>query len=216
MSAVARPTSDSEIKIEVWLPVTGWNGKYQQAGNGGWAGAVPTSSLAIALQRGFASAGTDDGHMGNGISAAWAVGHPEKLIDFGYRALRETTLTAKAVIRAFYGKDPARSYFVGCSDGGREALMEAQRFPDDFDGIVVGAPANDWSGQFTAFVWNERAILETPASAIPVAKLAAIQKAVMAGCDAKDGVKDGLIEDPRACKFDPALLACKGRTGRDA
>ena len=212
VKAIARPTSDSEIKVEVWLPVEKWNEKFVQVGNGGWAGAIPVSALATMLQRGYVTAGTDDGH-GNGVPggpAGWAVGHPEKLIDFGHRSLHETTLIAKAVIQAFYGKDAARNYFFGCSDGGREALMEAQRYPEDFDGIVAGAPANNWSQLFTGFVWNERALSEEPASMIPPAKLPAIQKAVLAACDAQDGVKDGLIENPAACRFNPAVLTCKG------
>ena len=123
--------------------------------------------------------------------------------------MHETNLQAKAIIRAFYGKDSSRSYFFGCSDGGREALMEAQRYPEDFDGIIAGAPANNWSHLFTGFVWNEQALLKDAASAIPPAKLPVIQSAALAACDALDGVKDGLVEDPRVCHFDPAVLACK-------
>jgi hypothetical protein len=211
----ARPTLDSEIRIEVWLPAEGWNGKYQQVGNGGWAGAIPTGSLATAIRRGYAAAGTDDGHDRSIPGAVWAIGHPEKLIDFGHRALKETTNHAKAVIRAHYGRDAERSYFVGCSDGGREALMEAQRYPEDFDGIVAGAPANDWSALFTSFVWNQQALLKEPGSAIPAAKLEAIQKAAVAACDALDGVKDGLIEDPRKCQFDPGAIACQAGSDAD-
>jgi feruloyl esterase len=217
VKAIARPTSDSEIKAELWLPAADWNGKYGQAGNGGWAGAIPISSLASAIQRGYAAAGTNGGHdaAGENGPAGWAIGHPEKLIDFGYRALHETGVFAKAVIHAFYGKEAGRSYFVGCSDGGREALMEAQRYPEDFDGIIAGAPANDWSNHFTGFVWNEQALLREPEGSIPPGKLPAIQKAAVAACDALDGVKDGLIEDPRACRFDPAVLTCKGADSAD-
>lgn len=216
VKAVARPTSDSEIKFEVWLPETGWNGRYQQAGNGGWAGAIPIASLAAAVQRGFAAAGTDDGHEAGALGgAAWAVGHPEKLIDFGHRAVHETALNAKAIIRAFYGKDATRNYFFGCSDGGREALMEAQRYPEDFDGIIAGAPAYDWSHHFTGFIWNEQALLKDAASTIPPAKLPVIQKAVLSSCDALDGVTDGLMEDPRVCRFNPSLLTCQGADGPD-
>ncbi len=216
VKAVARPTSDSEIRIEVWLPAAGWNSRYLQAGNGGWAGGIPSGALANAIQRGYAAAGTDDGHKSDGtISAAWAIGRPEKLIDFAYRALGETAATAKAVIRAFYGKDPAYSYFVGCSDGGREALMVAQRFPEAFNGIIVGAPANYWSHLFTGFVWDERALLDEPGSWIPPAKLKVIQNAVLAACDRRDGVQDGLLEDPSACRFDPSILTCKGADGPD-
>jgi len=209
VKAVARPTSDSEIKFELWLPTAGWNGKYQQAGNGGWAGAIPTRSLVEPLRRGYATAATDDGHEAGGTVASWATGHPEKLVDFGYRAVHETGLQAKAIVRAFYGRDPTRSYFMGCSDGGREALMEAQRYPEDFDGIVAGAPASHWSRLMAGGLWNEQALLNDPASNLPPSKLALIQNAVLATCDALDGVKDGLIEDPRVCHFDPAMLACK-------
>ncbi|HEV2486544.1 MAG TPA: tannase/feruloyl esterase family alpha/beta hydrolase [Terracidiphilus sp.] len=212
IQAVARPTSDSEIHFEVWLPTTTWNGKYQQWGNGGWAGSIPTMYLPDSLKRGYAVAATDDGHKGGSTDSAWATGHPEKLIDFAYRAVHETNMDAHAIVQAFYGKDAQKSYFVGCSDGGREALMEAQRFPEDFDGIVAGAPANNWSGLSAAMVWDEQALLGTPGSAIPPAKLAAIQKAALDACDALDGVKDGLVEEPRVCHFNPDVLACKQGT----
>jgi feruloyl esterase len=206
VKAIARPTKDSEILLRVWLPVSGWNGKYLQLGSGGWAGSIDATAAVDPLRRGYAVAATDDGHASASPGASWAVGHPEKLIDFGYRAVHETSLQAKAVVRAFFGRDAERSYFNGCSDGGREALMEAQRYPEDFDGIIAGAPANNWSHLFTGFIWNEQAMAEAP---IPPAKLPAIQNAVLAQCDALDGVKDGLIEDPRACRFDPAPLLCK-------
>lgn len=212
----ARPTTDSEIRIEVWMPVEGWNGKFQQAGNGGWAGSIPAGSIAAAVARGYAAAGTDDGHDGKvSPGATWAIGHPEKLIDFGYRALKETSVHAKEVIRAFYGKAAERSYFVGCSDGGREALMQAQRYPEDFDGIIAGAPANDWSYLLTGAAWNVQALLKEPGSAIPPTKLPAIQKAVIAACDQLDGIDDGLLEDPRQCQFDPAVLTCKAGDNAD-
>jgi feruloyl esterase len=143
------------------------------------------------VRRGYAAAATDDGHQG-GAGATWAIGHPEKLIDFGYRAVHETNLQSKAIIRDLFGRAPSRSYFNGCSDGGREALMEAQRYAEDFDGIIAGAPASDWSHLFAGFLWNARALTETPASAIPPAKLTVIPKAVLAECDAADGVKDEL------------------------
>ncbi|MCA1829103.1 MAG: tannase/feruloyl esterase family alpha/beta hydrolase [Myxococcales bacterium] len=148
VEAHARPTSDSDIKILVGLPTAGnWNGKFLQSGNGGFAGSVapPTGSV----QLGYVGAATDDGHTASGFDASWALGHPEKVVDFGYRALKETTDTAKALIAAFYGASPRLSYFSGCSDGGREALQEAQRYPGDWDGIVVGAPANFWTHHFT-------------------------------------------------------------------
>lgn len=209
-----RPTSDSEITFGLWMPpASRWNGKYRQEGNGGWAGSVRYQTFIDPLTRGYAVAGTDDGHEGGG--AAWAIGHPEKLIDFGWRAIHETAVQAKAIVRAYYGKAPSYNYFVGCSDGGREALMQAQRFPEEFDGIIAAAPANNWSRLFTSFVWNKQALTKTPDSRIPPAKLPAIQKAALAACDHLDGVKNGLIEDPRACKFDPAVLTCKSVDSND-
>ncbi|MBZ5694861.1 MAG: tannase/feruloyl esterase family alpha/beta hydrolase [Acidobacteriia bacterium] len=208
VAGVARPTSDSEIKFEVWLPATGWNGKFEQVGNGGFAGTIPLSAMALPLLRGYATAGTDDGHAAS-MDNSWAIGHPEKVADFGYRAVHETSVQAKAILDAFYGKDLARSYFVGCSDGGREGLMEAQRFPEDFIGIVAGAPANAWTHLQFAGVWNERALHETPASSIPPSKLPVLQNAAVAACDALDGVKDGLIGNPARCHFDPAVTQCK-------
>jgi feruloyl esterase len=213
VKGVARPTSDSEIKFEVWVPASGWNGKFQQVGNGGWAGSIPTQSMVEPLRRGFAVAGTDDGHSA-GPGAIWAMGHPEKLIDFGYRAVHETSEQSKAIIRAFYGKAESFAYFVGCSDGGREALMEAQRYPEDFNGIIAGAPANFWTYLLTEAVWNAQA-LASPETFIPSSKLPAIQKAAVEACDTIDGVKDGVIEDPRLCHFDPNVLRCKEGDGPD-
>jgi len=210
VKGMAHPSSDSEIRFELWLPVaSAWNGKYQQVGNGGWAGSIPTSGLTAGIRRGYATAGTDDGHVG-GPWADWAIGHPEKLADFGHRAVHETSVHSKAIIQAFYGRDAAKSYFIGCSDGGREALMEAQRYPEDFHGIVAGAPANNWTGLMTVALTIEQALDQ---AAIPASKLPAIQAAALAECDTIDGVKDGLIEDPRSCRFDPAVLTCKGGDG---
>ena len=208
VAVVSTPSPDSHIGLEVWLPASTWNGRYQQAGNGGFAGAVPFGSLAAAIAGGFAAAGTDDGHIGG--TATFAPGHHQQVIDFGFRALKETTDSAKAVIAAFYGSGPARSYFVGCSDGGREALMEAQRFPDDFDGISAGAPANNWIHLFTGFIWNEQALFANVASTVNPPKLVAIQRAALAQCDELDGIKDGLLNDPRQCRFDPAVIQCAG------
>ncbi|HEV2385782.1 MAG TPA: tannase/feruloyl esterase family alpha/beta hydrolase [Candidatus Acidoferrales bacterium] len=210
---VARPTGDSEIQFEVWLPASGWNGKFEQVGNGGFAGTIPEVPMAEPLLRGYATAATDDGHVG-GTDVSWAMGHPEKVIDFGYRAVHVVSLQSKAIVRAFYGKPPAPSYFVGCSDGGREALMEAQRFPADFNGIVAGAPANDWTHLMFKALWDELAV-GRPGAFIPPGKLAVLQKASLAACDSIDGLKDGLIENPQLCHFDPAVVRCQGADAPD-
>jgi hypothetical protein len=205
----SRPTSDSEIRFEVAIPAKeSWNGRYLQVGNGGFAGDIPEDEILEGVAAGYASAGTDDGHESrSGVDASWALGHPEKLIDFGYRALKETTDAARAIVRAHTGKAPVHSYFTGCSDGGREALMEAQRYPDDFDGIVAGAPANDWTHLFVGGAWAEQALLATPASYVPPSKLRALEDAALHAC----GDEDGVIEDPLSCHFDPAVLRCKGK-----
>ena len=142
VAIVMRPSNDSHIEAEVWLPAE-WNGKFQAVGNGGWAGSISYPAMARALQDGYATASTDTGHKGG--NASFAIGHPEKLIDFGYRAVHEMTVQAKALIAAYY-KQPARLwYWNGCSTGGRQGLMAAQRYPDDFDAILAGAPANNHS-----------------------------------------------------------------------
>jgi feruloyl esterase len=196
--------------MEVWMPVSGWNGKFQGEGNGGFAGLIGYASLAGGLSRGFATAGTDAGHAAGPTDASWALGHPEKIIDFGYRGVHEMTLKAKAIVRAFYGKDPQHSYFGSCSDGGREALMEAQRYPEDYDGILAGAPANYWTHLLMAGAWEAQALMKDPASYIPPSKITALGAAVNAACDQQDGVADGVINDPGACRFDPSVLLCKG------
>ncbi len=212
VAGVIKPTSDSEIKFEVWMPIANWNGKFQGIGNGGFAGSIsyggPAGGLAGALQRGYATASTDTGHSGG--DASWALGHPEKLVDYGHRAIHEMTEKAKLVIKAFYGDGPKRSYFASCSNGGRQGLMEAQRYPNDYDGIVAGAPANAFSQILTGFAWNMQLLLNDPASYIPAKKLKAIETAVLAACDARDGVKDGVLDDPTKCGFDTAVLLCKG------
>jgi len=213
---VSAPTSDSRIGFEVWLPLTSWNGKFQQVGNGGFAGSIPTNAMRAPLMRGYAVAATDDGHQSEaGTDASWALGHPEKVIDFGYRAVHETSLQANAIIKAFYGKAPTHSYFVGCSDGGREALMEAQRYPEDFGGIVAGAPANYFTRLLFNAVWVQQALAAEPGSAIPPEKLSVLQTAALAQCDTLDRVKDGIISHPKRCTFDPATVQCKGADGPD-
>jgi feruloyl esterase len=207
--AEIKPTSDSLIKIEVWMPAEGWNGRFEQIGNGGLAGSINLMFLANDLKKGYATAATDDGHEGQGTDASWAVGHPEKVKDFAYRAVHETSEKAKKIISAYYKKSPNYSYFNGCSEGGREALMEAQRFPDDFNGILAGSPAHYWTQLMAAFAWNAQA-LNDPASFIPQAKRVAIEKAAVAACGRQDDVTDDFIKDPMRCQFDPSVLLCKG------
>ncbi|HXJ16712.1 MAG TPA: tannase/feruloyl esterase family alpha/beta hydrolase, partial [Candidatus Polarisedimenticolia bacterium] len=209
VAGIAKPTSDSEIHFEVWLPASGWNGKFEQVGNGGFAGMIPLSAMAEPLLHGYAAAATDDGHV-SGPDQTWAIGHPERVADFGYRAVHETSVQAKAILRAFYGKDARRNYFVGCSEGGREGLTEAQRYPKDFEGIVAGAPAIHWDALQLRGAWDALALLETPASYIPPVKLPVLQNAAIAACDAMDGAKDGFIENPELCRFHPAVVECKG------
>jgi hypothetical protein len=205
----AIPTSDSDIKIEVWLPSAGWNGKLQAIGNGGFAGLIDYQQLGIAMSHGYAATATDAGHTGSPIDATWALGHPEKVIDFGHRGIHQMTLASKTVAKALYGHEPQRSYFYGCSDGGREALMEAQRYPEDYDGILAGAPANYWTALLSSAIWNTQALTADPASYIPPSKVPAIAGAVLNACDALDGAKDGVLNDPRQCKFDPSSILCK-------
>jgi hypothetical protein len=207
--ATATPSGDSSIPIDVWLPLAGWNGRFQGTGNGGFAGAYDVAELGELMSKGYTAAATDTGHQASFIDASWALGHPEKVIDFGYRAIHEMTRVAKVITQQFYGSAPAHSYFAACSDGGREALMEAQRYPGDYDGILAGAPANNWTRLVTTAVTDTQALTATPASYIPQSKIPAIAHAVLDQCDALDGVKDGILSDPRQCKFDPATIECK-------
>lgn len=214
VSLTLTPVPGSEIHSEVWLPVAdGWNGKFAAMGNAGFGGSLgpPRLSMRPAVARGYAVAATDMGHVepgADGKDASWALNQPERIIDFGHRANHVTAVAAKAVIAAYYGQAPRRSYFQGCSDGGREALMAAQRYPDDFDGVVAGAPGAPWTHLMTSFAWSWKVAHQNPASRLKAANLTRIQTAVLEACDTLDGVKDGVIEDPRICRFDPASLLC--------
>jgi feruloyl esterase len=209
VQGVLIPTPDSEIGFEVWMPASGWNGRFQGIGNGAFAGDIGIAGLASAVRAGYAAASTDTGHKAGGTDALWAVGNPEKVVDFGYRAIHLTAVAGKQLTAAYFGAPVQKSYFDSCSNGGRQALMEAQRFPEDYDGIIAMAPAYDWTGLFMNFIWNQK-VLSAPGAAIPPAKTPAIAAAVLADCDKLDGVADGLIADPRACHFDPEKLRCSG------
>jgi len=207
VAATLQPVADSTIQIEVWLPVSGWNGKLESVGNGAWAGAISYPAMATALAAGYATASTDTGHTGN--NATFVVGHPEKLVDFAYRSVHEMTIAAKAISASFYGNGPARAYFNGCSTGGRQALTEAQRFPNDYDGIVAGAAANYPTHLQGAQVWTAQISHQDEAGYIPPSKYPLLHSAVLQACDALDGVKDGVLEDPTRCHFEPSVLTCK-------
>jgi hypothetical protein len=210
VAATIRPTKDSDIKVEVWMPAKGWNGKFRGRGNGGFAGSIGYVGMGTALKQGYAVASTDTGHTSPQMTEArWALGHPEKVADFGYRGIHEMTRVAKATIKAFYGGGPRNSYFGSCSNGGRQALMEAQRYPQDYDGILAGAPANFWTHLFDKALADSQATTLDQASYIPASKLPTIARAVNAACDAQDGVSDGILNDPRQCRFDPEILLCK-------
>lgn len=204
VSVTSRPTKDSEIGIEVWIPRgEAWNGKFVQLGNGGFAGAINSGSLKRVAAQGYAVAATDNGHRAAGTDAAWALNHPEKLVDFGWRSLKETTDVGKALVLAQKQARPKQSYFMGCSDGGREALMEAQRFPADFDGIVAGAPANYMSLLFGNGAAQQQA-LSRPGGYLDKAALETLQAGALKQCGG-----EAFIRDPGACRFDPKSLICK-------
>jgi len=206
--AGAQPTKTSSIAFEVWMPTVTWNGKFEGVGSGGSLGSIGYTSLADGLKRGYATMANDNGHTGS----MWTFADvPEKVIDFGYRAQHVTTQLGKAITEEFYGVAPQHSYFIGCSQGGHHALMELQRFPEDYDGIVGGDPANYWTHLMVAELFNSlEATLADPANALPASKLPVITQAVIAECDAKDGLVDRLITDTRRCTFDPASLLCPG------
>jgi len=190
------------------MPVSGWNRRFQGVGNGGWNGAINYGALGTAVAAGYTAASTNTGH--DTRDGAFAIGHPEKLADFGWRAVHEMTVTAKAVAAAFYGEGPRYSYWNACSTGGRQGLMEAQRFPEDYNGIIAGAPANPMTRLHAGSLWNTLAVHKDAASFIPAEKYAVLHKAAVEACDATDGVTDGLIGDPPECRFDPGTLLCKG------
>jgi hypothetical protein len=205
-----KPTSDSVISIEVWIPTTQhWNREFLGVGNGGYSGAIQYTSLADAIKRGFAGASTDTGHSGADLT--FAAGHPEKIVDWGYRAIHVMTESAKLIIRDYSGALPNHSFFMGCSTGGHQALSEVQRYPGDYDGVVAGDPGNNRVHLNVGFLWAFAATHDSSGNTIlPTSKLPLINKAAVEACDAADGVTDGIISNPQACHFDPGVLLCKG------
>jgi feruloyl esterase len=206
---VAQPTNDSVINFEVWLPApSAWNKKFEGVGNGGYIGSISYGAMENAINRGYATASTDTGHIGSDLR--FAAGHPEKIVDWGYRAIHVTAETAKLILRAYYGHPPQHSYFNGCSTGGGQALSEAQRFPDDYDGIIAGDAGNDRVHLNAAFLWAFAATHNNGQLLLPESKLPLINKAAIAACDKNDGLEDGIIADPLQCHFDPGVLLCHG------
>jgi len=208
LGLVLTPSSDSHIEVELWMPErAAWNGKYQAVGGGGWVGSFNFGGMLTALQQGYATSSTDTGHKGG--DASFAVGHPEKVVDFAYRAVHEMTAKSKTIMMAFYGRAPRLSYWNGCSTGGRQGLMEATRYPEDFDGVIAGAPANN---QLQLGAWRthlDTTIRKDPRRIVPRTKMVMVNRSVLAACDELDGVKDGLLSDPMKCHFDPSTLLCR-------
>jgi feruloyl esterase len=198
-----------ELGFELWLPDQ-WNRKYVGVGNGGMAGSVVYTAMFDPLSRGYAAGSTDTGHIGNGPNdGSWALGHLNRVINYGQRGIHEMAMADKLIIHAHYGAQPLHSYFEGCSYGGKQALTEVQKYPADFDGVIAGDPANWWTRHYAgSHLWIAQA-LEGDAY-IPAAKVPVIADAVNAACDALDGVKDGVLNDPRRCHYDPAELRCRG------
>jgi feruloyl esterase len=217
VAATLKPSSDSEIRIEVWLPLAGWNGKFLGVANTGWAGSIVYSGLLNGIQRGFAAGSTDSGHASvqGQPNGTFIPSHPEKFIDYGYRAIHEMTVASKVVVKAYYSVAPKYSLFTGCSLGGMQALQEAYRYPADYEGIVAGAPANPMTLFNAAQLWPFMRIIHDPAKAIPAQKFTLVHEAAIKACASAVGIKQGFIDDPERCHFDPGVLLCKGADAAD-
>lgn len=203
----------TEIRFSLLLPDT-WNRKFFMGGGGGFVGSIQNTAQST-VNLGYATAGTDTGHQGAGTDATWALNNLERQLNFGYLAVHRTAEVSKAIIRSYYGGESARSYFTGCSRGGGQALMEAQRYPDDFDGIVAGAPAYDWTGLAAQATRNMQVAFPDPrALTTPMFtpdEMKVVESKILGACDALDGVKDGVVDDPRRCKFDIDSLPLSGK-----
>ena len=209
VEVVARPTSSSEVRIEVWLPdAAKWNGRFWGIGNGSFGGQISQRSLGVRVAAGYAVVATDTGHEADPSDSQWALEQPEKITDYGHRAVHLAAVHGKAVTAAYFGRDPDRSYFSAYSNGGRQALMVAQRYPDDYDGILAGAPALDLIGLYGGLAQFQAHLLTEPAAHLSATQLAGLSAAVLQACDHLDGVRDGVLENPLRCNFDPSVLAC--------
>jgi feruloyl esterase len=207
VTATVSPVAESEIKMELWMPLTGWNGKFVGVGNGGFSGAIWYFQMIEPLERGYAVVATNGGHDGGQADARFAT-NPEAVIDYAWRAVHEMTVKGKAIVAAHYGREARHAYFIGCSTGGRQGLKEAQRFPNDYDGIVSGAPAHNWVPLLTWATYAQK-VATDPAVAFTPPHLELLKEAAIAKCDKGDGVTDRVAEDPRRCTFDPGQLLCK-------
>jgi feruloyl esterase len=218
VAGTIRPSPGSVIKFEVWLPRSGWNGKFLGIGNFGWGGALMLSSMPDGLAKGYAVASTDTGHDGtapDGQGGRFALGHPEKLVDYAYRADHLMTIHSKAIVKAFYGRAPERSYWIGCSLGGIEGLIEAKRYPADYDGIVVGAPPNPLVSFNAAQLWPGWLVHQHPDWKMTRSKFEMLAKAMISACAGPVGRRQGFIEEPDKCTFEPRQLQCKGEDRAD-
>lgn len=208
VEGVATPGPDSRIRFEVWLPVDGWNQKLLVTGNGGYSSALSYWDMIPALGQGYAVAGGDTGHQGDSLS--FGIGHPEKIKDWAERSVHVVAVAAKAIVEAYEKSAPRFSYYKGCSTGGGQGLMEAQRYPDDFDGIIAGAPGNNRTHLNMAFLWLGAQNLKSAEGRLSPDDFRMVARAVITECDAKDGLRDDIIADPRRCDFKPSSLLCNG------
>ena len=201
---------EQEIGFEIWLPPE-WNQRFLGVGNGGYTGAINYPALIGGVARGFATASTDTGHVTpeGFFDSRWIPGHPDRVENFGRRGHHRLAEVSKRIVRAFYGQRPRFSYYEGCSSGGWQGLTEAQQYPDDYDGIVAGAPANNFVRLQTRGFWLDALHRQNPAGDLGPAQVASINAAALALCDPADGVRDGIIGDPLHCGFDPAALLCR-------
>jgi len=213
VTAVISPTPGSKIGVVYRLPAA-WNGKVLGLGGGGWAGDVKLIAAIEGLQRGYATLQTDAGHdPANLWNSTWSA-DPDMATDFAFRGVHLMTVVGKQVAVKYYGQAQSKAYFQGCSTGGRQGLMEVQRFPDDYDGVIAAAPVYNLTVQTTAVLRDN--ILTQPGGRLTTAALSLVNKAVLKACDAKDGLEDGIVADPRACDWDPAEIQCKdGQSGDD-
>ena len=210
VAATLKPSPSSDIRMEVWLPITGWNGHFRGTSPNGLGGVINYNAMGVGLTDGFAVASTDTGHQGG--DTAW-MQVPDKVTDFAGRAMHETTVAGKALAAAYYGTAPKYSYMIECGGGSAAALHEVQKYPADYNGIVVGGHAAHLTRQIFGQLWLWPATHPNGVAILPAAKLSVIHDAVLAKCDLLDGVKDGLLENPTRCTFDPKEIECRSGDG---